>query len=237
MTDDISSCGTCGAPLAAWEAEKCGCSGPVGMSNAGILYAIACSVTGSLHVRDFVRLADRDFDRRLDIPTANATLAPNRRFCWAGKGLYALYRHGPLPGPRSLEEAARLVLVAAGRPLTTAALDFCLKRLGYRYNVASLGNAIRRSSEIYLQVDGQWDHARGESAEWVLRQQIPIVPPRQRAAWIITRDRLSQQIERALARRASLLQDVGNPSRFGLDWDEEAFGPLSSDGPQPSPSM
>lgn len=37
---------------------------------------------------------------------ANTTLATDRRFCWAGQGIYGLYRHGPLPGPRNLEVRA-----------------------------------------------------------------------------------------------------------------------------------
>jgi hypothetical protein len=221
VIESTSCCGSCGAPLAAWEKDHCGCHGPRQLNNAEILYAIACTVGAPLHIRDYVRLADRDYGRRLSAPTATATLAPNPRFCWAGKGLYALYRHGPLPGPRNLEEASRVVLLAAGGPLTTSALDYCLKQLGYRYNVASLNSAVSRSPRITSEQNGQWDHPRGEAAERELRLQIPIVPAGQPAAWMATRDHLVQQVQRALAQRAMLLKDLENPSRFGFDWSED----------------
>jgi hypothetical protein len=177
------------------------------MGNAEIIYAIACSVPAAVHVRDFVRLVDRDYGRHLSEPTANAVLSPDRRFCWAGKGMYALYRHGPLPGPRNLEEASRLILVAADVPLTIDALDYCLKRLGYRYNVASLKNAISRSARITWQRDGRWAHIRGVAAERELRREIPVVPERQQTTWIAMRDLLAHQVREALAQRAERLSD------------------------------
>ncbi|TCO65865.1 hypothetical protein EV192_1011657 [Actinocrispum wychmicini] len=220
MSGLTSRCSSCGHLLTPWEGERCSCLGPRRASNTEVLYAVACDVQTSLHVRDFVRLAERDYGQHLSTATATAVLAPNRRFCWAGKGLYALYRHGPLPGPRNLEEATRLLLVAAGVPLTIQAIDYCLKQLGYRYNVASLVNAIGRSVQITRQRDGLWDHPRGDAAELELRREIPVVPPRQRAAWIDIRDRLAHRTHEALLRRAKRLQDLGAPTRFGLIWDE-----------------
>jgi len=177
-----------------------------------------------MHVRDYVRLVDRDYGRVLSEPTANATLAPDPRFCWAGKGLYCLYRHGPLPGPRNLEAAARLALFAAGQPLTIDALDFTLKRLGYRYNAASLGNAINRSRRItWRRSDGRWDHPRGDAAEHDLRADVPAVPPRHRAAWQAILDRLGEHIHTALIDRESRLRDLGDPTRFGIDWSANAL--------------
>ncbi|MGI8778085.1 MAG: hypothetical protein ACR2LJ_12075 [Acidimicrobiales bacterium] len=51
----------------------------------------------------------------------------------------------------------RLVLVSAGHPLAPTLVDFCLKRFGYRYNVASLRNAVGRTMEI-SRAGGFWDH-------------------------------------------------------------------------------
>ena len=135
----------CFAILSPWEpADRCGCAGPRRPSHPEVLYAVAASVPGPLRVQDFVRLADSQHEHRITRASANFTLA-DPRFCWAGQGTYGLYRHGPLPGPRSLEPAARLVLTAAGRPMTMEAIDYCLKALGYRYNSGSLRNAVNRS--------------------------------------------------------------------------------------------
>lgn len=216
----LGVCRLCGSPLAPWEKGRCGCGGPRRTGNAEIMYAIACSVRAPVHVLDFVRLAERDYGRKLGRSTANAVLSPDRRFCWAGSGLYALYRHGPLPGPRNLEEASRLVLIAAGRPLTIDAMDYCLKQLGYRYNVGSLRNAISRSSVIHWQQDGQWAHARGDDVERELRRQIPVVPDRQQDAWTVMRDALARRIRELIAQRTERLRDLGNLNRFGLDWSE-----------------
>jgi hypothetical protein len=183
-----------------------------------VLYAVAASVSGPLRVQDFVRLSDSQFGHWITRASANATLA-DPRFCWAGQGTYGLYRHGPLPGPRSLEPAARIVLTAAGGPMTMEAIDYCLKAIGYRYNSASLRNAINRSYSIkYRLADGLFDHPRGEAAELQLRGETRVVPPRHRSAWEALRDRLARRIENAMANRAARLRDLESPNRFGLNW-------------------
>lgn len=217
MTDN--TCTRCGAVLAAWERNKCACDGPATRTNRAILYAVACTASEPLHARDFVRAAERDFGVHMNVPTANAVLAPDPRFCWAGKGVYGLYRHGPLPGPRRLEQAARLVLVAAGQPLNLEVVDFCLKRLGYRYNIASLRNGVSKSWDISWDWYGTWDHSRGEAAERTLRQEIPVVPPNQRAAWNSLRDTTAAQIQTAISERAARLEALADPNRFGMNWE------------------
>jgi hypothetical protein len=185
-----------------------------------VLYAVAASAPGPLRVQDFVRLADSQYGHRITAASANVTLT-DPRFCWAGQGIYGLYRHGPLPGPRSLEPAARLVLTAAGHPMTMETIDYCLKALGYRYNSGSLRNAVSRSYKIkYRWVDGLYDHPRGEAAERELRGEIRVVPPRHRAAWEFLRDRLACSIEDALGIRTARLRDLENPERFGLNWSQ-----------------
>lgn len=214
-------CDRCSAILSPWEpADRCGCAGPRRPSHPEVLYAVAASVPGPLRVQDFVRLADSQYGHRITRASANVTLA-DPRFCWAGQGTYGLYRHGPLPGPRSLEPAARLVLTAAGRPMTMEAIDYCLKALGYRYNSGSLRNAVNRSFTIkYRWADGLYDHPRGEAAELQLRHETRVVPPRHRAAWESLRERLARNIEDALKTRAARLRDLENPDRFGLNWSQ-----------------
>lgn len=204
--------------LSPWERPgRCGCTGPRGTSHAEVLYSVAATSPGPLRVRDFVRLADAQFDHRLSAATANVTLM-DFRFCWAGQGTYGLYRHGPLPGPRSLEPAARILLTAAAHPMTLQAMDYCLRQLSYRYNSASLRNAVNRSHFIRWRMDGLYEHPHGEAAERRLRGEVRVVPQRERAAWIQLRDRIAVRVEEALARRVALLERSLDASRFGLDW-------------------
>lgn len=219
-TDAFQTCAQCGAALTAWEQEDCACTGPKWVINREVLYSIACNAKETLHARDFVRHAQMDHSVFLDNATAVATLAGDPRFCWAGKGIYGLYRHGPLPGPRNLEQAARIILVASGGPLTQDALDFCLKQFGYRYNLASLRNAVARSSHISWDRYGSWDHSRTEEAQMEMRLQIPIVPQRQRAAWINLREATANLIHTAIIDRDARLVSLTNPMRFGMSWEE-----------------
>lgn len=212
-------CPNCGAVLSQWE-KRCACDGPWASTIREVLYAVACAAEGPIHVRDFVRNARRDFGLYLTNPTANATLGPDRRFCWAGKGLYGLFRHGPLPGPRNLEEAARVLLVAAGEPLSGKVVHYCLKRMGYHYNEASLQNAVARSNSISRDWYGVWSHPQGEAAERDLRSQVPVVPPRARAAWTSLRDDIGRRVHEAAADRAARLRAAADTSRFGLNWEQ-----------------
>jgi hypothetical protein len=153
-------------------------------------------------------------------------LSPDRRFCWAGQGMYSLYRHGPLPGPRSLEGASRLILLATGEPMTVDALDYCLKQLGYRYNVASLKNAIRNSPRIRWQPDGRWAHERGQDAKAGPPHGIAVAPAGRHEAWTGLRDALADEVRRYMTQREAKLRSLGAPHRFGLDWDEQPGGML-----------
>jgi hypothetical protein len=146
-------------------------------------------------------------------------LASDPRFCWAGKGIYGLYRHGLLPGPRNLEQVARVVLVAAGRPLTCEVLDYCLKRMGYRYNIASLRNAVAHSSHIAHDAYGVLSHRRGEDAELDLRSQIRLVPPRHREVWHALREETAKRVQLCVSERDTRLLGLANPDRFGMNWE------------------
>ncbi|MFE3760642.1 hypothetical protein ACFXPI_02600 [Streptomyces sp. NPDC059104] len=211
-------CRHCSAELAAWERSRCGCGGPLGGSQAETLYAVACSLGGPVHVRDLVRLAWHDHGHAIAETSAKVAVASDRRFCWSGAGVYALYRHGPLPGPRNLEHAGRVVLTTAGGPLTVDALDYCLKALGYRYNPASLRNAVRQSRRITLLPDGRWWHPAGEEAERTLLREVPVVPRRGFREWVELRDALAVKVATALSEREARLRTLAEPDRFGLDW-------------------
>lgn len=214
----VDRCLACDAVLAPWELGGCACQGQVSRRLPDVLYAVACRTNEPLHARDFVRHAREDHRTYLDEATAVAYLAPDHRFCWAGRGVYGLYRHGPVPGPHNLEQVARVLLVAAGRPLLPDLLDFCMKQFGYRYNVASLNNAVARSLDIRWRAGG-WDHERGDAAQLSLRLELRIVPERQRSAWGDLRDAIGLHVEAIIADRAARLEALGDPARFGLNWE------------------
>jgi hypothetical protein len=73
----------------------------------------------------------------------NGALSHDKRFCWGGRGLYGLARHGLVPGVRTLAEAAYAVLVGAPRPLYVEEVDFVLEQLNYRFNADSLAHLLR----------------------------------------------------------------------------------------------
>jgi hypothetical protein len=217
MTRNLSNCRRCGATLGPWE-KSCGCDGRAPRTIRESIYATACASTQPLHARDFVRLGEHDHGLLFSEPTALVTLSTDARFCWSGRGLYGLYRHGPLPGPRNLEQATRLILVSAGRPLAPSLVDFCLKRFGYRYNVQSLRNAVSKSADIYRE-DGFWHHGRGDDAEWGLLHDVEVIPKDEWGIW----DPLKADIRRRVARCADELRtrlaSAADLRQSGLDWD------------------
>lgn len=218
----LTKCAFCKSVLAPWEVHRggCACRERQSSMNADTLYAVACNSDGPLPIHDLIRIAERDFGAAVSKSTALASVGPDPRFCWSGSGTYGLYRHGVLPGPRNLEESARLVLLSAGR-LHIDVVDFVLKQLGYRFAIGSLRNAVSWSHHITWSRYG-WSHPVGEDARLQLRRDIPVVPDRQKAEFDEIIDRLQRRIQRALETREervasspSTLSDV-----LGVDWGD-----------------
>ena len=216
----MPTCAACEAPLSEWEPNPCACLCLTPKNNADVMYAVACSVGAPVHVRDYVRLAYVDFTRRIDKATANAVIAPDPRFCWAGKGLYGLFRHGPLPGPRNLEEAARLLLCASNRQLTMGAIEYTLKSIGYRFTGASLSNAVSRSPVIDLHWhDGHFQVQRTPDAECELLRSIPVLPAGRDSGWQALREHIEDLVEHAVLDRAERLWVADNRTTARFDWE------------------
>lgn len=78
-------------------------------------------------------------------------MSNDHRFCWAGKGLYGLYRHGLYPGMRTLGGVAILYLYAASRPIDGELLAFAKKQSGYRFQTQSLLIAASRESAVVVE--------------------------------------------------------------------------------------
>ena len=65
-----------------------------------------------------------------------------------GRGIYGLYRHGLIPGPRRLLDVGRFLLFVADGPLEVTALEFPMKRIGYRFHPMSLSHALTVAEDI-----------------------------------------------------------------------------------------
>ncbi len=97
---------------------------------------------------DIQRGIHREFGKNIPRESLTASLSSDLRFCWAGKGLYGLYRHKLIPGPRNLAGIAGFFLYAYG-PLTVQQLSFVMKYVGYRYQDQSLANSLKFHSFVH----------------------------------------------------------------------------------------
>ncbi len=151
----MTRCSRCGAVISAWEewganrfgVTPCWCDGiPRGVSRtlANLAYSELCHTDLSQPVKthDVVRFVAPKYngEPRYSI---NVALSSDKRFCWGGRALYGLARHGLIPGPRSLAEAAYAVLLGAPRQLHVEEVDFILEQLNYRFNSDSLMHHLR----------------------------------------------------------------------------------------------
>ena len=80
-----------------------------------------------LSLYDIHRGVQREFGWAPERNSLNATVTGDPRSCWAGRGLYGLWRHGLVPGPRKLVDVARLVLYCHDQPLSLDELAFTLR--------------------------------------------------------------------------------------------------------------
>lgn len=148
-------CSRCNAEVSAWETlgagglgvTPCWCEGvPRGVSRtlANVAYAELChqDLAQPVKIHDVVRFVEPKYNGspRYSI---NVALSKDKRFCWGGRGLYGLARHGLIPGARSLAEAAYAILLAAPRQLHVEEVDFVMEQLNYRFNTDSLLHHLR----------------------------------------------------------------------------------------------
>jgi hypothetical protein len=170
-------------------------------------------------IYDIQRGIERELGRTPPRSSLNVSVANDRRCCWAGKGVYGLYRHGFIPGPRRLLDVARVVLLAHGDPLDLDELSFVMKHVGYRFQDQSLASAVTYGRRV--QWDG-WRRVRvntgvGTVAE--LRRELGIAPRKAGVEAVLARTR--GQVEEALAVRSRRLRAVrrGLPKRDPIHTD------------------
>lgn len=171
----IGTCKQCKAEQGPWDDEPC----PVLKAELGWqlnvpdlgVHVLERSAT-PLTIYDIKRSIRRDLGIDVSQDTLQVHVSADRRFCWAGRGLYGLYRHGLVPGPRSLAGIARMFLYSHG-PLKHTSLEFVMKYVGYRFQSASLNNALNHSAEVFwFNSDSgwYWDTARTPEAGEALRR-------------------------------------------------------------------
>jgi hypothetical protein len=101
-----------------------------------------------LSLYDIRRGMQREFGWAPEQNSLNATVATDCRACWAGRGLYGLWRHGLVPGPRKLADVAQLALYCHDQPLDLDEVAFALRHLGYRFQPASLYRVLTTTPSI-----------------------------------------------------------------------------------------
>jgi hypothetical protein len=221
----MTRCSRCNAELSAWEVRKaeelgvrpCWCDGlPPGTPRtlANIAYAELChaGLTQPVKTHDIVRFLSHK-NSRTSMGSINVALSEDKRFCWGGRALYGLARHGPFPGVRSLAEAAYATLLAAPRELHVEEVDFVLEQLNYRFNSDSLAHHLRGYTSnrwnLIFQTD-RWNRVRvntGRDARHQYNANVRVCPTQPAFdAWV--EDDLAPKVERTLDDRARRLADL-----------------------------
>ena len=207
-----------------WETDPCPTAlvrrhGP--MNQADLAVYILEHAEGPLSIYDIQRGILRETGWEPQRASLNASVANDPRCCWAGKGLYALYRHGFIPGPRRLADVAKVVLMSQEYALEVDELAFVMSYLGYRFQKQSLINALSRGHEV------EWPWRAfgftGTSATGETRESFQVAPTPIILKRVI--EHLRESVSAAIAERELRL---GKAPR-GLDEAD----PIYVDGSQP----
>lgn len=94
---------------------------------------------------DVARMAHRTLGWTATEALVLNTLRTDDRACWAGRARYGMARHGLVPRVRDLGSAAGIHIHVADRSLSTAQVDYTLRRKGYRFSLGSLYPALDRA--------------------------------------------------------------------------------------------
>jgi hypothetical protein len=147
----IAQCGFCGATLGPWEEDSClSCRAQPTRWFSNTLSALWVleRAPGPLSVYDVEREIRRDLRKTVNRSSLNVSLSEDLRFCWAGKGIYGLFRHGLIPGVRSLVSAAKTMLYSWDGSLEIDELAFVMREIGYRFQQQSLINALNYDDDL-----------------------------------------------------------------------------------------
>lgn len=245
-------CSRCNAELSEWELRKaadcnaapCWCDGvPTGIFRtlANIAYAELChtGLKQPVRIHDVIRFISHEcsMNPRRSI---NVALSQDRRFCWGGRALYGLARHGLIPGARSLAEAAYAILLAAPRQLHFEEVDFVLEQFNYRFNSDSLVHLLRGYTSNRWNLGFRTDSRNrvsvntGRDARHEYNRNVRVCPTHAAFdTWV--NDHLAPKVERTLEDRTRRLVDLGchkvqiAGDRFA--WSQQELSPVRAKGP------
>ena len=146
-------CSICSADLGPWEGVSCiSCALRIRWTGHLTIAERALWVleaeSGPISVYDVWRGIKREFGGDPGENSIGARLATDLRFCWVGRGMYGLYRHRVLPGPRNLAGVAKFLLYAVGTTVNASILAFLMGFMGYRFHQQSLINALARDPDV-----------------------------------------------------------------------------------------
>ena len=212
-------CGSC--DLGPWETSPCPsvlAARGRHLGNAEAAVYVLERADGPLSIYDIQRGITREFGWEPHKPSLAASIATDLRCCWAGRGLYALYRHGLIPGPRRLVDVARVILMSQGTVLTADQISFAMRHLGYRFQQQSLVNALLKERSI----------DRVAWRAWVLSADRPISDIRV-APTDTGRDRVMEQVRQSVS--SALVEQRRRLSRVGLGL--ASTDSIYTDGSQP----
>lgn len=221
----MNKCFLCDAALSDWELQRadelgvlpCWCVGfPPGIppTLANIAYAELChrDLTLPVKVHDISRFVRQNCGTAQQ-HSIGVILSQDRRFCWAGRALYGLARHGPIPGARSLAEAAYAILLAAPRELHVEEVDFVLDQLNYRFNSDSLVHHLRGYTSNRWNLAFKIDHwsriwvNTGRDARHAYNMAVRMCPTHAGFdSWL--EDELAPKVERILEDRTRRLAEL-----------------------------
>ena len=153
---------------------------------------------GPLSIYDIQRGVLREMGWKPHRASLNASVANDPRCCWAGRGLYALYRHGFIPGPRCLADVAKVILLTQGCALGTDELAFVMSYLGYRFQKQSLINALSRDPSVEW-VSWRSVGLNGTSLTREVKQSLQVAPTMIEVEGVI--ERIRQSVSAAKAER------------------------------------
>jgi hypothetical protein len=148
----MPSCPRCRQPLSAWEAGAClTCfqRTPAGrVTTADAAVRVLEREERPIRIYDIARAMERDLDVSVALASVQVALSRDPRVCWGGKGIYGLFRHGLIPGPRNLAGVALFLLLASEASVPVERLAFVMKWRGYRFQDNSLQIALSYEDQV-----------------------------------------------------------------------------------------
>lgn len=174
-------CFVCSADLSPWEGDVCISCSPDSrwvwnLSNSERALQVLESEDGPISVYDVYRSIKRKFGGDPSEYSINTSLASDPRFCWGGRGVYGLYRHGLLPGPRNLAGVAKFLIYSARAPINMRILSFLMQFMGYRFHPQSLTNALSRDPNVANLGWQGYDVERSDAAAIALNLDLWFAP-------------------------------------------------------------